>query len=455
MVKLKYDLFESKWFKLLQISMDVGIIIIGYRLAFFVRFGFDAPQRNIEPFYRLMPFIILVSILFFHVYLSEEDDSKSYFDRVYFSVVSIAMIQFATVTLSFFIRGFAFPRSVILISAALQIMAMAIWKKCLVHVYRKYHRANRVIIIGGAETSSRVVSNILGLELDHIVVAKDVEGIEGIEETDMEEIDSICITSDIKGAEREKIIEHAVSENKALYIVPDFHEIVLRNTVWSQFDDMPVLKARKPSMTLEQRIYKRIFDLAVALPVLVLFLPLMGIISILIWIEDKGPVLYRQERLTVGGRAFMLLKFRTMVVDAEKHTGPVLADLEDDRITAVGKVLRASRLDELPQLFNVIKGDLSLVGPRPERAFFYDKYGKVIPEFRHRLSVKAGVTGMGQVFGKYTTTPKDKLVYDMLYIYSYSILLDLKILFKTFAILFKSGSAEGNEAEKAEASAKE
>ena len=145
----------------------------------------------------------------------------------------------------------------------------------------------------------------------------------------------------------------------------------------------------------------------------------------------------------MGGKKFDLFKFRTMVVNAEEKTGPVLAGMDDSRITGIGKFLRASRLDELPQLFNVLKGDMSLVGPRPEREYFYEKYEKEIPQFKYRLSVKAGITGLGQILGKYTTSPEDKLTYDLLYEYNYSVLLDIKTILRTLRIMLKKSSSDG------------
>jgi lipopolysaccharide/colanic/teichoic acid biosynthesis glycosyltransferase len=168
----------------------------------------------------------------------------------------------------------------------------------------------------------------------------------------------------------------------------------------------------------------------------------MLISAIMIKAYDGGPVIYKQERVTIGGRSFMIYKFRSMRIDSEQH-GAQLATRHDSRITPVGHVLRNLHFDELPQLFNVLKGDMSIVGPRPERREIMRKYEKEIPEFYYRLKVKAGLTGYAQVYGKYNTVPYDKLKLDLFYIQNYSLWLDIKLMFMTFRILFQKETSEG------------
>jgi lipopolysaccharide/colanic/teichoic acid biosynthesis glycosyltransferase len=158
---------------------------------------------------------------------------------------------------------------------------------------------------------------------------------------------------------------------------------------------------------------------------------------------DGGPVLYVQERLTKGRKTFKIYKFRTMVPNAEKLSGPVFAGEKDPRITKIGKFMRTVRLDEIPQLINILTGDMSIVGPRPERPFFAKQFEKDIPEYRYRLKVKAGLTGLAQVEGKYNTTVEDKLRYDLIYINNYSLLRDILIMLQTIKILFMKSSTEG------------
>ena len=180
----------------------------------------------------------------------------------------------------------------------------------------------------------------------------------------------------------------------------------------------------------------------ISIPIAIVLMPLFIFIALLIKIYDGGPVLYKQPRLTIDGKIFNIYKFRSMKMDSEKY-GAQLAKKNDDRVTPIGKVLRMLHFDEFPQLINIIKGDMSIVGPRPERPEIAAQYQKVIPEFDFRLKVKAGLTGYAQVYGKYNTTPYDKLKLDLTYIENYSFWLDIKLIFLTFKILFQKDNTEG------------
>ena len=209
----------------------------------------------------------------------------------------------------------------------------------------------------------------------------------------------------------------------------------------------PVLCVKRYSPAPEYLLCKRAFDIVFSAIVILITSPLMLGVAIAVKAQDGGPVFYRQKRLTKNGRTFDILKFRSMRTDAEKDGVARLSTGEnDDRITPVGRVIRACRLDELPQLFNILGGSMSVVGPRPERPEIARQYESEIPEFNLRLQAKAGLTGYAQVYGKYNSTPYDKLQMDLMYIANLSIVEDLKIIFATIRILFMSESTEGVEA---------
>ena len=186
-------------------------------------------------------------------------------------------------------------------------------------------------------------------------------------------------------------------------------------------------------------------DIVLSLLALILASPFMLIIAIAIKAEDKGPIFYKQKRATLNGKAFDILKFRSMIVDAEKEGVSIPATGKDPRITKVGRIIRACRVDELPQIINILKGDMSIVGPRPERLEHMEKYGAEVPEFCYRLKVKGGLTGYAQIYGKYNTSAYDKLRLDLMYIEHYSLIMDIKLILMTIRILFSKESTEGFE----------
>ena len=219
---------------------------------------------------------------------------------------------------------------------------------------------------------------------------------------------------------------------KSVYINPDIEDILLHSGQEQFFADLPFYHSSSDHMTFEQRVIKRLGDIFVAFVGLIITLPLFLIASIAIKREDGGRVFFTQERATVGGRVFRIIKFRTMRENASVSS----ATKGDDRITGAGRWLRKYRIDELPQLINILRGDMSLVGPRPEMMKNVEEYTADLPEFRYRLRMKAGLTGYAQVMGKYNTTSRDKLILDLMYIENFSIPNDIRILLQTLTVLF-------------------
>lgn len=246
----------------------------------------------------------------------------------------------------------------------------------------------------------------------------------------------------VPSKERSKIVEYCYSRSIGMYYVPDVYDVISHSSTRHIIDDIPLLGKEELKMRYLKRFAKRTLDLCVTLPITVLLSPVMLITAIAIKLYDNGPALYKQIRLTIGGKEFSLFKFRSMIVNAEMDGVARLAQENDGRITPVGRLLRRTRLDELPQLLNILKGDMSLVGPRPERPEIAAEYEKALPEFQLRLKAKAGLTGYAQVYGKYNTEPRDKLLFDLFYIETQSIWMDLNILFKTIIVVFRKDATE-------------
>lgn len=244
---------------------------------------------------------------------------------------------------------------------------------------------------------------------------------------------------DVPVTVRAEIMRHCYKQKVNVYFNPDVEDVMESNAEKYILDDVYLLNKNVKALTMEQRIAKRLMDISVSATGLVLSIPVMLICSILIKLEDGGPVLFKQERATLNGRRFYVYKLRTMCIDAELQP----ARVKDKRITRVGSVLRRTRADEIPQLWNVLNGDMSLVGPRPEMIKNVNKYTRQLPEFEYRLRMKAGLTGYAQIVGKYNTTPKDKLLMDMMYIEQFSIWKDIQLILQTVIVLLKMDSTEG------------
>ncbi|SHI33292.1 exopolysaccharide biosynthesis polyprenyl glycosylphosphotransferase [Butyrivibrio fibrisolvens DSM 3071] len=267
-----------------------------------------------------------------------------------------------------------------------------------------------------------------------------------------EDEDTICdhiksydavLLNDLPAHKKNKLVKMCYKMDKRVYFMPKISDILVKNSEELNLIDTPLFLNRNSGITTQQLFMKRFFDIVLSFSALVILSPLFLITALAIHLEDGGPVFFRQERVTIGGRRFMILKFRSMIVDAEKDGRPRPAGEKDDRITKVGSIIRAIRVDELPQLINILAGDMSIVGPRPERWEHVEKYTQEVPEFPFRHKMKGGLTGYAQVYGKYNTNALDKLKLDLLYITNYSLLLDLQIIFETIKILVQKESTEG------------
>lgn len=251
-------------------------------------------------------------------------------------------------------------------------------------------------------------------------------------------IDTVFIY-DVPSTMRTEIMRYCYRHRINVYFNPDVEDIMELSSEAYMMEDIYLVNKNVKALTMQQRIAKRLMDIALSLVLLVISSPFLLIAAIAIKLDDGGPVFFMQDRATIHGRRFKMYKLRTMRVNNEEHS----ATAGDSRITKPGAFLRRTRIDELPQLLNILKGDMTFVGPRPEMIKNVEDYEKKLPEFRYRLRVKAGLTGYAQIHGKYNTSPRDKLAMDMLYIETFSILHDIQIILQTVIVLFRSDSTEG------------
>lgn len=317
-----------------------------------------------------------------------------------------------------------------------------IWAYVMHQSYFSTHPPLRTIVIYDERMGMENLIHTYGLEKRfNIKTVYPVESIMDKLEV-MEEFDAAFLCG-IHSRERNIILKHCISHKIKLFMIPRIADVMMRGSEQIHMLHLPILKTQRYKPSIEYQIIKRTMDIVVSGIATIVLSPLFLITAIAVK-SDGGPAFYKQKRLTKDGKVFEILKFRSMRVDAEKYSGAVLSAGENDpRITKVGRIIRACRLDELPQLLNILKGDMSLVGPRPERPELQKEIEKEVPEFGLRLQAKAGLTGYAQVYGKYNTTFYDKLLMDLMYISKPSILEDLTIMLATVKILTSKESTEG------------
>lgn len=323
-----------------------------------------------------------------------------------------------------------------------QCVIEVIWAYVMHQSYFSTHPPLRTIVIYDERMGMENLIHTYGLEKRfNIKTVYPVESIMDKLEV-MEEFDAAFLCG-IHSRERNIILKHCISHKIKLFMIPRIADVMMRGSEQIHMLYLPILKTQRYKPSIEYQIIKRTMDIVVSGIATIVLSPLFLITAIAVK-SDGGPAFYKQKRLTKDGKVFEILKFRSMRVDAEKYSGAVLSAGENDpRITKVGRIIRACRLDELPQLLNILKGDMSLVGPRPERPELQKEIEKEVPEFGLRLQAKAGLTGYAQVYGKYNTTFYDKLLMDLMYISKPSILEDLTIMLETVKILTSKESTEG------------
>lgn len=362
---------------------------------------------------------------------------------IYSQILSVVFLNtFTYFQIAVLDKRFFAPTVLILMTFA-DAAAIVIWTMIFERIYMWMYPPRRMLMVYGdrsdyhlmekmnAREDKYEITDMMSYRQGFQAFVEKVKGFDGV------------IVGDMPSHDRNLILKYCFEQEIRTYAVPKISDILLRSSDDLTLFDSPLLLSRNRGLTVEQEMIKRFMDVVLSLLAAVITLPFFAVIGAAIKLTDGGPVFYRQVRLTKGGKEFEIYKFRTMIQNAEAESGARLASEKDPRILPVGRFLRATRLDELPQIYNILKGDMSIVGPRPERPELAAEIEKEIPEFTYRLKVKAGLTGYAQVYGKYNTTSYDKLKLDLTYIRNYSILLDLKLIIMTPKIMLLKESTEG------------
>lgn len=332
-----------------------------------------------------------------------------------------------------------------------EMLVSTIWNVIVIKLYNRIFQPWKILLVYGERPAADLVYKVEARR-DKYAIYDAVNINEGMEQIKKRILDfQAVIIGDIPAVERNDVLKYCYAKKVRAYVIPKISDIILMGADRIHVFDTPFMLSRGYTLSFDQRFGKRTLDIILSVLLLIAASPFMLLTALAIKLYDHGPVFYSQVRCTKGGKEFAIYKFRSMIVDAEKKGGVQLAKEHDERITPVGRVIRAARIDELPQLFNILKGDMSFVGPRPERPELIKEYSQEMPEFVFRMRVKAGLTGYAQVYGKYNTTPYDKLKLDLFYIENYSFWTDMKLILMTVKTIFKPASTEGIEQEQTNA----
>lgn len=448
----------------LSVALDAVFVNVGFLLAYLLRFGGKLPEFNFQPYLSLAPVLTFAFLAAGYIYgLYEPERTENPWAVVRAVILAVTVGALLTFAIAFVAgeRFFSLSRLVILIAWFMQNALLAGWRMSLLRVTPIRWPEQRVLVIGvGAVAVELAVEmrrregwgyRVVGLlardEDERRGLPEEIGGFpvlgtaaEAADVVAAEGVDRVIVVSPV--ALRELVENLALSDeaNVRVDVVPELYEVFI-GTVDNLIGDIPLMEITRRTVPPWFAATKRVVDFVAALVLLVVLSPLLLLMALVVLASMGRPVLYDQERVGKDLRPFSVHKFRTMVRDAERDTGPVLASDDDARITPVGRFMRRFRIDELPQLVNILKGEMSFVGPRPERAFFVERFVREIPGYRERFRVKPGVTGLAQVSGSYATTPERKLKYDLIYMYHQNLLMDVQILVETLRVVLTGRGA--------------
>ncbi len=419
------------------------VLILTFMYYWIWMTGYDLSYFAYKGKYVLMGVYAVLIYVFFQNSECTMFGHLSRVDLVLGQVIALFLVNFITYFQLCLIANAMLSPAPMLALYGMEIVMAVVLVQVYARLYHRLYAPHNMLLIYGNKRGVGLkikmdtrqdkyhISGLLSAEEGYDVICREIPKYDAV------------ILNDIPATLRNDILKFCYRYRVRTYVAPKLTDIMLRGAKNNTLFDTPLLLVKGTGLTPAQRVVKRGMDILLCGIAMIPAAPIMLVVAAAIKLEDGGPVFYRQKRMTQWGREFDILKFRSMIVDAEKYAGAVLATEEDPRITKVGKVIRAVRLDELPQLLNILKGDMSIVGPRPERKVIAEEYYKDIPEFAYRLKVKGGLTGYAQIYGKYNTSAYDKLRLDLMYIENYSLLLDVKLIILTLRILFSKDSTEG------------
>jgi len=394
---------------------------------------------------------MVFTFYFFDLYNGRD---TSFIDLLFSVIMAVTLGLVIVMATTWFVRIFSFPRGALVYSWLLNIIFLTGWRAVIYKIPRWRGLTTKVLIVGTGDRGQEIASEIqrrprLGYQIAGFIdedLRRPGEIINDLRVLgNRDDISDIVVEENVEEIiiavppEKHSAILDTIFQGEKMHvrvkITPDLYDIVTGKAKIGQIEGIPLIELKDTPYQRWYRFVKRIMDIIISLIGLVIFSPFMLIIALLIRLDSPGAPIFRQERVGRGGRSFTIYKFRSMIDCAKDETGPTMTEENDPRITLLGRILRRTSLDELLNLYNVLRGEMSIVGPRPERPIFSDQFSKEIKDWYKRLEVKPGITGLAQINGRYNLSPKDKAEYDLYYVKNQSLLLDLKVMVNTIKVV--------------------
>jgi len=435
---------KEKVFGFFQFIIDAGVVVSSYYIPVYAKELTGKPYNssNLTAINIILPHLLIVFLFLFFIYGLYKTEELDFYEILLGIIFSTVILAIFAAIFSFWLRAFAVPRSIILYSFVIQILLLPIVHYLMYRLYFKITPPLKMLVISSSEGSAEKIKKYINIikgnrvQLQKLVLP-DIPADTDALKSKLNDFEIFVATDDFDLKSKANLAKFFASKNKVLYIVPDVYELMLLNSKSRLVGEKIFLKVTANSVSRIDRFAKRVLDIVVAIVALVLFSPAMLIVSLLILLDDGRPIFYLQDRAGFNGKVFKTIKFRTMIKDAEKETGAVLSTENDPRVTRIGKFLRKTGLDEVPQFINVLRGEMSVVGPRPERPELIEKIKKDVPDFELRLKVKPGITGFAQLAGRYDTPFDEKLKMDLIYAkQKFLFFTDIYVILNTVKLFF-------------------
>jgi exopolysaccharide biosynthesis polyprenyl glycosylphosphotransferase len=431
---------SKKFFGFTAFIVDSAIVYASYMGIFYLKTHMGKPYSvsNFTAVKEVLPYILFVFVLLFFLYRLHEVEELDFYETFLGIVFTSIILAFLALSLSFFLRAFALPRTLILYSFIFQIVFLSIFHYFNYRLYTKIVPPLKGVLISFNEKRAiDAINYIKSVKGNRLFMSSFILNDDKNLNKIPDKFDMVFVDSKLPLKDKEEITRFFAYKNKPLYVLPDIYELLLLNPEVHNVGDRIVLEIGSLNISWVNKFLKRLLDISVSLVALVLFSPILLVVSVLILLDDGKPIFYLQKRAGINGKIFNTIKFRTMIKDAEKDTGAVLSNENDPRVTKIGKFLRKTGIDEVPQFINVLRGEMSVVGPRPERPELIEKIKRDVPDYDIRLNVKPGITGFAQIYGKYDTPFEEKLKMDIAYVkQKYLFFADIYVILNTVKLFF-------------------